>query len=129
MGAGNQAPSAGGSTVDAGKRAMLEAMARHRAESQAGQQRQQAQAQSPETGFGTPAGYRPGLAPDYRNAEANSRLRDVAATPNIAAGAPTPSPVTGGISMGPGRSGRYTDEEAQAMVRRAGGQQPGEPRF
>lgn len=118
MGAGNQSPGMGGKTVDAGKQAMLEAMMRNRMEAEAGQQRQSAQAQSPETGLGTPAGYRPGLAPDFGNMEAEAQLRKVANESNIAAANPTAMPpATGGISMGPGRSGRYTDEDAQKIMR------------
>ena len=131
MGAGNQAPGMGRKTVDAGKQAMLEAMMRQRMEEQAGQGRVRAQAQSPETGLGVPAGYRPGLAPDYTNMESESRLRELANSSNVAAANPTEMPpVRGGISMGPGRSGRYTDEDAQQMMRDAMmRQRPEGPRF
>ncbi len=106
MGAGNRSPQMGGKTADAGKQAMMEAMMRRQMEDRVNQD----------------TGYRPGLSPDYQNAEAESRLRELANSSNVEAANPSGgfnAPVKGGISMGPGRSSRYTDEEAQELMRRA----------
>lgn len=122
MGAGNQAPQMGGKTVDAGKQAMMEAMMRRQMEDQVNQRVRSSQPSSPETELGLPAGYRPGLAPDYQNVEAESRLRELANSSNVEAANPSSgfnAPIKGGISMGPGRSSRYTDEEAQELIRRS----------
>jgi len=122
MGAGNQSPQMGGKTADAGKQAMMEAMMRRQMEDRVNQDVRRLQPSSPETELGLPAGYRPGLAPDYQNAEAESRLRELANSSNVEAANPFGgfnAPVKGGISMGPGRSSRYTDEEAQELMRRA----------
>ena len=122
MGAGNQSPQMGGKTADAGKQAMMEAMMRRQMEDRVDQDIRRSQPSSPETELGLPAGYRPGLAPDYQNAEAESRLRELANSSNVEAANPSGgfnAPVKGGISMGPGRSSRYTDEEAQELMRRA----------
>jgi hypothetical protein len=122
MGAGNQSPQMGGKTADAGKQAMMEAMMRRQMEDRVNQDVRRLQPSSPETELGLPAGYRPGLAPDYQNAEAESRLRELANSSNVEAANPSGgfnAPVKGGISMGPGRSSRYTDEEAQELMRRA----------
>jgi hypothetical protein len=112
----------GGKTADAGKQAMMEAMMRRQMEDRVNQDIRRLQPSSPETELGLPAGYRPGLAPDYQNAEAESRLRELANSSNVEAANPSSgfnAPVKGGISMGPGRSSRYTDEEAQELMRRA----------
>ncbi len=122
MGAGNRSPQMGGKTADAGKQAMMEAMMRRQMEDRVNQDVRRSQPSSPETDLGLPAGYRPGLAPDYQNAEAESRLRELANSSNVEAANPSGgfnAPVKGGISMGPGRSSRYTDEEAQELMRRA----------
>jgi len=122
MGAGNQSPQMGGRTADAGKQAMMEAMMRRQMEDQVNQNVRRTQPSSPETDLGLPAGYRPGLAPDYQNAEAESSLRELANSSNVEAANPSGrfnAPVKGGISMGPGRSSRYTDEEAQELMRRS----------
>lgn len=122
MGAGNRPPQMGGKTADAGKQAMMEAMMRRQMEDRVNQDVRRSQPSSPETDLGLPAGYRPGLSPDYQNAEAESRLRELANSSNVEAANPSGgfnAPVKGGISMGPGRSSRYTDEEAQELMRRA----------
>lgn len=121
MGAGNRAPQMGNKTEDASKRAMMEAMMRRQMEDRINRNVRRAQPSSPDTELGLPAGYRPGLAPDYQNVEAEARLRELANSSNVEAANPSSgfnAPIKGGISMGPGRSGRYTDEEAQELITR-----------
>ena len=112
MGANSGSPGMGGGTADAGKQAMMEAMMRKQREEQVTNAQR-----SPVN-----ADFRPGLEPDYRDMEANNRYSGLENRSNVEAANPTTgfnAPVKGGISMGPGRSSRYTDEEAQELMQRA----------
>jgi hypothetical protein len=122
MGAGKPMPAPGGK-VDEGKRAILDAMARYRAQDMANNPVSRMRRDSPEGGFGMPAGYRPGLEPDYQNMEEQSQQRDLANRSNVESANPIPNldMVRGGISFGPGRATRVSDEDARAMVSRMRG--------
>mgnify|MGYP006863139493 CR=1 FL=1 len=112
MGANSRSPGMGGRTADAGKQAMMEAMMRKQREEQVTNAQR-----SPVN-----ADFRPGLEPDYSDMEANNRYRGLENRSNVEATNPTApfnTPAKGGISMGPGRSSRYTDEEAQELIRRS----------
>jgi hypothetical protein len=112
MGSNGGSPGMGGKTADAGKQAMMEAMMRKQREEQVTNAQR-----SPVN-----ADFRPGLEPDYSDMEANNRYSGPENRSNVEAANPTTGfnmPVKGGISMGPGRSSRYTDEEAQELMRRA----------
>lgn len=112
MGANSGSPGMGGRTVDAGKQAMMEAMIRKQREEQVINAQR-----SPVN-----ADFRPGLEPDYSDMEANNRYSVLENRSNVEAANPTAGfnmPAKGGISMGPGRSTRYTDEDAQEIMQRA----------
>jgi hypothetical protein len=94
MGGNNRSPAKRGRIIDAGKQAMMEAMARKQREEQVTNARRSSSNND----------FSPGLESDYSN-----KAADPAALFNI--------PVKGGISMGPGRSIRYTDEDAQEIMR------------
>ncbi len=112
MGVNNGAPGVEGRTANAGKQAMMEAMMRKQREEQVTNAQR-----SPVN-----ADFRPGLEPDYSNMESNNRYSGLENRANVEAAnpiAPLNMPAKGGISMGPGRSTRYTDEEAQEIMQRA----------
>ena len=109
--------------IDEGKRAMLEAMARYRSQDLSSNATNRMQQESPESGTGMPAGYRQGLEPDYRNMESQSQLRDLANRSNVESANPKLNldDVKGGISFGPGRATRVSDEDARTMMSRMRG--------
>jgi len=112
MGVNNGSPGVEGRTANAGKQAMMEAIMRKQREEQVTNAQR-----SPVN-----ADFRPGLEPDYSNMESNNRYSGLENRANVEAAnpiAPLNMPAKGGISMGPGRSTRYTDEEAQEIMQRA----------
>ena len=112
MGANSGLPGMEGRTADAGKRTMMEAMMRKQREEQVTNAQR-----SPVN-----ADFRPGLEPDYSDMQANNRYSGLENRSNVEAANPTAPfnmPAKGGISMGPGRSTRYTDEDAQEIMQRA----------
>jgi|GEM_PF-3178322 len=148
MGANSGLPGMEGRTADAGKRTMMEAMMRKQREEQVtNAQRSQREEQVTNAQRSlVNADFRPGLEPDYMaarsqrkqammeammrkereeqvtNAQTNNRYSGLENRSNVEAANPTALfniLAKGGISMGPGRSTRYTDEDAQEIMQRA----------
>ena len=118
MGAGNTRMAGQGGVQAAGDKAMQEALMRQRAQ-QGMENMSRHQNESPVGGMGAPGGYRPGLEPDYRNMAEDARLRATANSGgNLGSGRPQ---LRGGMVMGPGRSSRFSDEDAQELQRRVSG--------
>ena len=127
MGAGKPMSASGGQ-IDAGKKGMIEAMARYKAQDMANNPASRMRRESPEGGTGMPAGYRQGLEPDFRNMEAQAQQRELANRSNVESANPglNLDAVKGGISFGPGRATRVSDDDARRMMSRMGGRFRGE---
>ncbi len=108
MGANSRSPGMGGRTADAGKQAMMEAMMRKEREEQV------TNAQRSPLNAELNADFRSDLERKQAMMEAMMRKeREEQVTNGFN------MPAKGGISMGPGRSTRYTDEDAQEIMQRA----------